>query len=76
VEVKKLYETAELPSFETTRLDDSTMEMIYRSSRHFEDLAEGLILGCFKHFGEKCSIRRNEPDATGGICFTIDKIHA
>ena len=43
VEVKKLYPNAELPHFEISRRGAGTFTMIYRSTRHLEDLAEGLI---------------------------------
>jgi len=73
VEVRKLYESAELPTFDTRRIDGSTLEMIYRSGRHFEDLAEGLIRGCIKHYDEPCEIQRDPPDRDGGIRFAITK---
>lgn len=57
-EVRKLYADAELPSFECTVPTPNRMEMIYRSSRPFADLAEGLIIGCADHFGEQITIRR------------------
>ncbi len=43
VEVKKLYDDARLPVFQTTRIDDSNFEMIYTSERKMSDFAEGLI---------------------------------
>lgn len=66
VEVKKLYPTAELPHFRYEKPDEKTLIMVYESSRHFEDLAEGLILGCAKHFQEDLTIEREptEEDAT------------
>lgn len=57
VEVRKLYPDAELPHFECER-DGDTMKMIYSSSRHMEDFAEGLIRGCLKHFNETATISR------------------
>lgn len=57
-EVKKLYPDAELPRFQCTVLSADHLEMIYRSSRPFADLAEGLMVGCVEHFGEEVDIRR------------------
>ena len=55
-EVKKLYPDAELPSFECHLPGADRMEMVYRSSRPFAALAEGLITGCAEHFAEHISI--------------------
>jgi hypothetical protein len=59
VEVRKLYPDAELPSFEC-QLTPTGMSMIYRSTRPFADLAEGLILACIDHFEDALSVRRVE----------------
>lgn len=50
VEVKKLYPEAELPRFYHQQEDEKTLHMFYLSSRHFEDLAIGLIKGCMTFF--------------------------
>jgi len=52
VEVRKLYPDAELPTFTGKRSDADSLVMVYRSSRPFAALAEGLIAGCIEHFGE------------------------
>lgn len=65
VEVRKLYPEAELPHFTCRRLASNQMEMIYQSSRPFGDLAEGLILGCALHFGEKVGIQRENLGGEG-----------
>lgn len=61
VEVRKLYEDAELPSFACTR-DDETgrMDMVYRSSRGFADLAHGLIEATAEHYGEAIEITEED----------------
>ena len=65
VEVRKLYPDAELPSFECRRAGPDRLEMIYRSSRPFADLAYGLIEGCAAHFGEDLRIdQRNTSSGT------------
>lgn len=70
VEVQKLYPDAELPRFEATDLPDGRLRMHYMSDRHMEDLAEGLLVGCFKHYGEPVSIEK-EPLADGSVAFLI-----
>ncbi|QJD85402.1 heme NO-binding domain-containing protein [Cohnella herbarum] len=60
VEVRKLYPDAELPAFEYETSEPGTLVMIYRSSRPFADLAEGLILGCVQHYGEHIEIKRED----------------
>lgn len=57
-EVRKLYPDAQLPRFDIEHPAKGTMIMVYRSIRHFEDLCEGLIRGCIKHFGESISLSR------------------
>lgn len=73
VEVKKLYPEAELPSFAYDTHPDGRLIMHYQSSRGFADLAEGLIMGCAKHFNESAEIERE--DLSGGqntdVRFTI-----
>lgn len=58
VEVRKLYPDAELPTFQCDRIAPDKLKMIYQSSRHFEDLCEGLIRGALKHFAETAEITR------------------
>jgi hypothetical protein len=53
VEVKKLEPEAELPRFYYEQQDETTLLMYYLSSRHFEDLAMGLIKGCLNFFQTK-----------------------
>lgn len=75
VEVKKLYPDAELPSFKTTRLNNSTLEMIYLSERKMSDLAEGLIESTFNHFDEKVVIQKVFLDEEGKIVrFVLQKL--
>lgn len=57
-EVRKLYPDAELPRFEVEHHDADTLSLRYESRRHFEDLAEGLILGCIAHFGGSIALSR------------------
>ena len=52
VEVRKLYPEAGLPEFRYEDKTDNELVMLYRSPRKLCDLAEGLIAGSAKHFGE------------------------
>ena len=72
-EVLKLYPEAELPSIETFRLDSRRLELIYRSSRPFGDLAEGLIQGCISHFRVPMNLTREDLSVSAGqsVRFTI-----
>lgn len=72
LEVKKLYPDAELPSFSFAKNEPGRMEMTYRSSRGLADVAEGLILGTMKHFGETLDLERT--DLNEGKNTTIFKI--
>ena len=57
VEVKKLYSDAELPSFDTHETNN-VLEMLYKSERKLSGVAEGIILGCLKHYGESGIVTR------------------
>lgn len=67
VEVKKLYPDAELPTFETTRIDEHTLEMIYHSERKLGDFGVGLMEACFEHFGEKATVQGTNLKADGSV---------
>ena len=64
IEVKKLYPEAELPTFDTTLINEKTLEMIYTSKRPFAPLAHGLMLGCIENYNE--SIEITQEDLSGG----------
>jgi hypothetical protein len=72
-EVRKLYPDAELPTFETSRPDPGTLEMIYRSRRPFADLALGLIRGCAGHYDEDLAIEQLDlsEDGRTHVRFTL-----
>jgi hypothetical protein len=72
-EVRKLYPDAELPRLECHEPAPDRMELVYRSSRPFADLAEGLIAGCAEHFGEDVRVTREVLPATHGhaVRFTL-----
>lgn len=60
MEVRKLYPDAELPRFDCQREGSDRLILVYRSLRPFADLAEGLIEGCARHFGEVLTIGRSD----------------
>ena len=51
VEVAKLYPGAVTPGFSESRRDDKTLHLTYTSERKLCGLAEGLIDGAAKHYG-------------------------
>ncbi len=65
VEVHKLTPDAELPKFQFSRDDNGHLEIVYRSSRPFAQLAFGLIQGCIDHFREPLDILCDEESADG-----------
>ncbi|MEZ4829520.1 MAG: heme NO-binding domain-containing protein [Bacteroidia bacterium] len=74
VEVRKLYPDAELPSFEIDRTDANKLILIYRSERGLADFAEGLILGCIRHFQENVQILRENLSSDNSMAkFTLQK---
>jgi hypothetical protein len=74
-EVRKLYPDAELPQFDVSERSTDRMVMVYRSTRHFADLAEGLLRGCVAHFGERFDIAREDLPADRGsvVRFTFNR---
>ena len=64
VEVRKLYPDADLPHFAHELINADHMVLTYRSERGLADLAEGLLIGCFDHFGD--SIRLGRKDLSDG----------
>jgi hypothetical protein len=74
-EVKKLYPDAQLPRFEVLHKSADRLELLYISAHQFEDLAEGLIAGCIKHFEQRLNCTRREevtaPGTGSRVHFTI-----
>lgn len=56
VHVKKLYPDAELPTFKILDKTDTSISMIYSSSRGLYRLAHGLIEKSFEHFNGSATI--------------------
>jgi hypothetical protein len=75
VEVIKLYPDAELPKFDSKRLDENTLEMIYHSQRKMADFAEGLMRSAFEHYNEKVMIERENLEEDGSkVRFILKKV--
>lgn len=60
VEVKKLYPEAELPTLDYRQVSEQECELMYRSSRPFADVCEGLIRGAALHFDEAYVLDRED----------------
>ncbi|TVP69053.1 MAG: guanylate cyclase [Rhodobacteraceae bacterium] len=77
VEVRKLYPEAELPRFETERIDANKLQMTYRSPRPLNDFCQGLVEGCVDHFGHRADISRQDlPSSEEHVShFTINLRH-
>ncbi len=56
VHVKKLYPDAELPTFKILEKTDSSISMVYSSSRGLYRLAHGLMERAFQHFNGSADI--------------------
>ncbi len=56
VHVKKLYPEAELPTFKILEKTETSISMIYSSSRGLYRLAHGLIEKSFEHFNKTASV--------------------
>jgi predicted hydrocarbon binding protein len=55
-EVRSLYPGADVPHFVYNLVDESTLELVYRSTRQRCDFAEGLILGAAEHYRQSVEI--------------------
>ncbi len=72
VEVHKLYPEARLPRFEVLDRGARHLRLAYRSPRKMSALAEGLIEGAAKHFGEPQAVRCVEDPALGPDSLVIE----
>lgn len=57
VEVRKLYPDAELPSFDTERVQPGHLRMTYRSARPLVPFCHGLIDACVTHYNQQAEIK-------------------
>ena len=72
VEVLKLYPDAELPKFHHYLHSDRHLTMYYQSSRHFEDLAIGLIKGTLAFFAVSGNVTKSESEWQGEPAIQFD----
>ncbi len=75
VEVHKLYPDAELPDFSYEQESDNCLVLHYSSSRHFSDLAHGLIDGVAQYFNENIEVKTEDRSTAGieKVMFTVTK---
>lgn len=74
VEVKKLYPDAQLPTFDSNRVGDKTLELVYKSERKMSDFAEGLIFKTLVYYNTEASIDKEFIEADGSVVkFIITK---
>ena len=73
-QVKKLYPTAELPTFVIENLGPNQLDMTYQSIRCMGDFAAGLIRGCLDYFKEEANVSKEQLSEDGSrIRFRISK---
>lgn len=74
VEVLKLYPDAQLPRFETSRIDENTLRMHYSSERRMADFALGLIEKTLEHYEVSATIESKKLNESGSeVEFIIQK---
>jgi hypothetical protein len=65
--IKNLYPDSELPRIQTKRLDDHSLELLYRSKRRMANLAHGLLNGCQHYFNEELRVEMEYLSTDGSI---------
>ena len=76
VEVRKLYQNAEVPKFFIDDHGDAGLTLTYKSRRRLCHLAQGLISGLGDHYRIPIEITQTECIQTGGkVCKFILKFH-
>lgn len=74
VEVRKLYQDAEVPKFFIDDHDNAGLTFTYKSKRRLCHLVEGLLIGLGDHYRVPVEIRQTECLLTGGkVCKFILK---
>lgn len=56
VHVQKIYPEAELPTFKILEKTETSLSMVYSSSRGLYRLAHGLIEKCFEHYNSSAQV--------------------
>lgn len=74
-EVRKLYPEAKPPKFESERISENVLNLVYHSHRSMSSVAEGLILGCAKYFSEDIEIETLSSNQSGTeVHFKLTKL--
>lgn len=74
VEVRKLYPDAELPKFDSKRISENELELIYQSKRKMSDFAIGLIEDTASYYKETITIEKELIEEDGSkVRFLIKK---
>jgi len=69
VEVKKLYQDAEVPRFGCSEKEDGSLVLSYQSERRLCPFVEGLIAGVGEHYGMAIDCSHDQCMARGGaVC--------
>ena len=76
VDVRKIHQNAEVPTFYYDLQTPDVLVLTYRSSRPFSDLAHGLIEATIKHYNEVITVERCDvPVETGAqAVFTLTRV--
>jgi len=72
IEVKKLYEDAELPEFRLVEKQDNKLVMIYHSKRGLTYFAIGLMKQSFKYFKMKGNVSIDKEYEGNGVKFIVE----
>ena len=76
VEVKKIYNDAELPTFIVEKKTENSLIMIYKSSRSMHHFGLGLMNKTFEHFNSKATIILDKIKNDGSeVKFIIKKLN-
>ena len=76
VEVKKIYNDAELPTFIVEQKTENSLIMIYKSSRSMHHFGLGLMNKTFEHFNSKATIILDKIKNDGSeVKFIIKKLN-
>lgn len=68
VEVRKIYEGAETPTFNPELLEDGSIYLSYVSKRGLSPLVEGLLLGMGDFYQVEVSFEKIESQTSGVVC--------
>lgn len=76
MEVRKLYEDTELPTFECEYQSKDVLMVTYRSHRPFADLAHGMIESTGEYYGDTLNVTREDLSTVEQYCvkFRVEKL--